>query len=412
MNFDRPVNFNMEIFPKSVDNYLSCNCSMVKKIILFFLVCALFSFSVFAENTFPNFEQGIQSLSRSLEANHKEVKSVSSLIKTFCSVVLNSPWFLENDFFYSAKQSSFVYLLCTNVDPELIVSLNETLPKWFSDDKQSWFFKSHSFEELWFVDMRLASNRGSSLVNYCSPKTDMSQCLLGVYVPQLYHDIVADYIQLKQLNLFGFSPWLAADASANLFSKKYFSGLEVCSSVWWREYPSTCKVLKKYITDSQRLVSDLTVLRSSAVFDADLTDVCDYTKNTYNLVVCWLFGQRDTSLQPFLNLVYNELFYFRLFGQYYSWMISNKQELLKLPTITSANNEIFSRTSSMANEFIWSQDALSLSLRMLRDFYSSFPLHIGFLLYQEDIISLSQPLASLFTPLSQLYYLFQDVQKK
>jgi hypothetical protein len=51
-------------------------------------------------------------------------------------------------------------------------------------------------------------------------------------------------------------------------------------------------------------------------------------------------------------------------------------------------------------------------LRMLRDQYSAFPLHIGFLLYQEDILKLWRPLAQIYTPISQLYYTLKNVQKK
>lgn len=35
-----------------------------------------------------------------------------------------------------------------------------------------------------------------------------------------------------------------------------------------------------------------------------------------------------------------------------------------------------------------SKQALSLSLRMMRDIYVAFPLHVGFSLYQEDLTAL------------------------
>jgi hypothetical protein len=85
--------------------------------------------------------------------------------------------------------------------------------------------------------------------------------------------------------------------------------------------------------------------------------------------------------------------------------------MLKLPT-KEVNAEVFTRTKNMNNELVWSQWAVSMSLRMLREFYTSFPLHIGFLMYHEDIMSLANPLGTLYTPLSQFYSTFQHVQKK
>ena len=55
-----------------------------------------------------------------------------------------------------------------------------------------------------------------------------------------------------------------------------------------------------------------------------------------------------------------------------------------------------------------------MTIRMLREQYAAFPLHIGFLMYQEDLQKLGPVLAQLYTPLAQLSAssLLQNVQKK
>ena len=63
---------------------------------------------------------------------------------------------------------------------------------------------------------------------------------------------------------------------------------------------------------------------------------------------------------------------------------ANPTVLLKAP-VAIANTEVYQRTSTFSNEFTRSQQALSMTLRMMRDIYSAFPLHIGFLMYQEDL---------------------------
>jgi hypothetical protein len=50
-------------------------------------------------------------------------------------------------------------------------------------------------------------------------------------------------------------------------------------------------------------------------------------------------------------------------------------------------------------------------LRMLRDMYSAFPLHIWFLMYQEDLQWFNDDLSNLATPMYTLYGKLRNVQK-
>ncbi|MEI7920087.1 MAG: hypothetical protein WCH65_08290 [bacterium] len=40
---------------------------------------------------------------------------------------------------------------------------------------------------------------------------------------------------------------------------------------------------------------------------------CDTKDDTYNIMLCGLYGSSNNSFVPFVNLTYNELFYYRLF---------------------------------------------------------------------------------------------------
>ena len=84
----------------------------------------------------------------------------------------------------------------------------------------------------------------------------------------------------------------------------------------------------------------------------------------------------------FVNLLYNELFYSRLFMGYYMVMLQKTPLLLVNTTHTTSYATIFKKISS---EYVWSKNALSLSLRMMRDTYMAFPFHVGFSMYQEDL---------------------------
>jgi hypothetical protein len=91
---------------------------------------------------------------------------------------------------------------------------------------------------------------------------------------------------------------------------------------------------------------------------------------------CGINGDTAYSLQGFLNLMYNEFFYYRLFASYYSVMIQGNASTILQLSPTSITDEIYDRTTTMNDEIIRSQQALSTTLRMLRDMYSAFPLHI------------------------------------
>ena len=82
-------------------------------------------------------------------------------------------------------------------------------------------------------------------------------------------------------------------------------------------------------------------------------------------------------MMSFVNLVYNELFYYRLFMGYYMILVQTNPGLAPMGYSTTYRD--------FSTEYTWTKDALSLSLRMMRDTYMAFPFHVGFSMYQEDL---------------------------
>lgn len=384
----------------------------MRKVILSLALCVSMcgiSGLVKAES-FPGFDTYIESVNKALILGDGTATTIKGLIKNYCTAVYTTDWFTENSFTYSGKQSVFVYLLCLNVTPGSIAG---DLPEWFTEGAAG-YFKLSSFLELGIQDRRPLSEHSASLTDFCSPALNLGQCNLSKYIPKLFNMIINDYVNLKQPQMYGFAPPLDADeeAGANAFSKNYFNGLEICSTAnAERQYPQTCKKLKQYIKQAKRTLADVQIFRSSELLSKSDAKVCDAADPAYSLLLCGLYGDTSTSLQQFLNLTYNELFYYRLFMTYYTTMIQSKTELLWL-TQATAGPEISKRVTAFANEFTRSQQALAMTIRMLRDQYAAFPLHIWFLMYQEDLQKLANPLAQLYTPLTQLYHTLQNVQKK
>jgi len=240
-----------------------------------------------------------------------------------------------------------------------------------------------TFRELGIVDRDILNlyNSGRVMPDYCDPTRDMDQCNLSKYISKLFTTIINEYVNLKQPSLYGVTVADKTDADlelqANDFSSEYFSGLQICDDSTQRLYPQTCRIMKGYIKHAGDLLADVRVFDVPTVLDTDITiGTCTATDPAFNLFLCGLYGDKSNSLQRFLNLSYNELFYYRLFISYYTLMLkSNASTILNIPQ-TSVNNELFTRITTFNNEFTWDQEAFSLTLRMMRDLYAAFPLHI------------------------------------
>jgi len=100
---------------------------------------------------------------------------------------------------------------------------------------------------------------------------------------------------------------------------------------------------------------------------------CGETDLTKDIFLCGLYGDTAGSLVSFTNLVYNELFYYRLFMGYYFTMLQKNPTILINNTRNTDINKLIKKSS---NQYIRSKDALSLTLRMMRDTYMAYPFHI------------------------------------
>jgi hypothetical protein len=104
-------------------------------------------------------------------------------------------------------------------------------------------------------------------------------------------------------------------------------------------------------------------------------------------------------------LIYNELAYYRLFQNYYLLSLEvNKQ------FSDQTEKTLFAQKTIFDNQYAWHQQALSRSIRMFRDIAAAYPLHIGFLIYQEDLALFGKQLATLVSPLYSLYNKLRNVQ--
>ena len=116
--------------------------------------------------------------------------------------------------------------------------------------------------------------------------------------------------------------------------------------------------------------------------------------------------------------MYNELFFYTLFTQTYSTYLENFwSDQNTLPQIFKNQNQDITTAIAIQRERILSQNkllqsAVQKTIRQINNTVSSFPIHIGMLMYQEDLLTMRNNLAKIYLPLHQLHYKLENVQSK
>ncbi len=356
------------------------------------VVAGLYFSSVFA----VNFSASNLNLSTASEPD-----SVNVMVRDFCSSVMNSSAFKESGFVYNAQQSVFLHLLCRNFGAS---------SSYFA--KEDIYFQRLDFNALWFHDY---VNEDGSVNDLCNPNFFKGDCDLARNIPKLFDGIINDYINMKQPNIYGLTQEFISDSDIeyqiNQFSSWYFDGLQLCGTDTPR-YPKTCKMMKSTFKDVRKALNDVSILNVSGVFsifkEKSTKTSCDTVTVATDIFYCWLYGNPLSRLVSFTNLVYNELFYYRLFMWYYLSMLQRYPGILYQNTYMKDYTDI---QKTFLTQYARSHEALSLSLRMMRDTYIAFPFHVGLSMYHEDLYGLWKSLSSLVSPIDTLSDKLRNVQK-
>ncbi len=389
----------MEVVEDCVENN-SLFCAYImnipKKIIYRFSIMVLVAISFFAYTRVFAFDEfSLSTVSAPLFDTLSSTSSVKNIVENYCTAVLSSSPFTQNDFVYNAQQSAFVHLLCSNA--------GERSSSFFS---KSTYLTRTTFAQLWFETI---VSDWSNEIEYCGFMDN--ECDLATNLPKLFNDIISDYVNMKQTNIYGliwnFETEQDIEDQVNIFSSGYFDGIEFCKKTD-RTYPKTCSMVKWYVKNARNLLSDVRIFNVSWLLAQQPWLVsCDAKNSNYNLLFCGLYGNSHDSFVPFVNLTYNELFYYRLFMSYYFISLQKNPVILIQST---QNNNLDTIVKKFSSEYMRSKNALSLTFRMLRDTNMAFPLHVGFSLYQEDINEFGKVLARIAPPIYTLYDKLRNVQ--
>lgn len=319
---------------------------------------------------------------------------------------------------YLARDSLFLYEVCSQVvkTPAQLALIPEYFNQKFSPD-------------LMFIkDEALSSWKKTS--NCPDKKGSFNNCDLSVYLPDLFSIIMDNYFSVKQSKVYGLKNIAdSLDKQIAQFSLDYFPPLaNICDSTS-NLYPKTCKFLTKYMERAKKLLTVKRWFKNITLFDfgvlkPDKNIVCPslvsqvYSLDSYDLLYCGLYDESSTSMTHFTNLVYNELFWYRILIAYYaSYARANPDTFLQNTSYQDQTPEqkkavMFQKVEDISTQSQRAQLGIELAFKILRERRNTFPLHIGFMMYQEDVYRFMKKLGKIYTPFVTLHDKLINVQKK
>lgn len=267
----------------------------------------------------------------------------------------------------------------------------------------------------------------------CSRWSNLNSCSVATLVSKLFHQIINDMVNSKVASLYGNMTRLSNQTtetnqqgiyeSITNFSDYYFGSCHTSKS--------SIIYLNPDATDTHcshpNTFNILSTMMANAYQKTDKNQVIDYglllDKGTGTLIgrsiasLCTFTGSDnmtlDCGLDDFRHTIMNELLFYGLFLNRYRYFVPTSQQFG--PSIlgkdVSSNQEVLDEESRKATmELDIATIAIEQDMKIIRNFFAQFPVHIGLVAYLEDLVQLRNELIKLYTPIHQMYYKLRNAQ--
>lgn len=344
---------------------------------------------------------------RQADHNRSPIVIRQRVFEQFCGVMRrvwtqDMPAYQHKDtaLFYDPKQSVFVHILCNP------------------------FGLQSNFDQLWSDQYFLKEERTTLRIyardendRDCNPRLSMTSCDVGKVFSDIMHRILNDMFDIKQSAVYG---WVVLDSEqdrkqrVDAFVTKHFPGLPLCPDNKCK-YPRTYNRLLAYFKRGESLLQNIDILHIDGIIQQykDNNPDCNMPMQpSYNIFLCGIYTQEHQSMQPFVTMIQNEIFFYQIFMGWYMGRIDSERRLQ--PEQYLQSNQELARATKIINQtqqqMLWTQETVDMSFRLLREMYATFPIHIWLLIYYEDLYRLRSELVKVVTPLYTLYDKLRNVQ--
>lgn len=359
---------------------------MIRTLFLSFCLCILFVPSVLAVNFSldADFLEFINQHSISVTDITEKEKLISSYCeKIFSSTSHGGGFYISgaNEIFRS-DQSLFTAALCHSYSN---IVLSDTFSSVFKSD----FSKTLALQQF----------DGSE--ELCFSAENRERCDLNRYTSRIFTVLMSDIFKIKWANFVGVRSVKLADKKERidtLFSSYFAMDSDKLQS-FQRDYPKTSAMIDN---NQQHFVKSLQSLK---ILDSDKLSTKECT-NESPLFICGLYAGKDWVDQQFLNFVYNEYLNYAIFVDFITTCLTKKAQQQTPEEAFATSTEV----SALLQQKATYQQALEYALGDFKDFIATYPLHVGFVLYQEKLLQFRDNASKLLPPFYTLYEKLRNVQ--
>ena len=377
---------------------------------IFWVLLVWSGFSVSAN--FENSEKDLSnSILKALDFFPKDITLAdwpmkNSIISNFCATalkpeVISAFWSLYP--WSDPRQSIFLTLICSKSD---VRSNFSPFMSAGTKGEENRYLKTHS--------IKLLAPQNAA----CYGSEFQVDCDIARLSEEIITLILEELTTVKQWNLYGvtmnnLSSQKKLEENINTFTKEkllihYVSQQNFCKSKT-QGYPETCKIMQQSMRAFQKAFSKFRLLNVESLLAKDMDSfkekqaIC--TKNI-SAEDCEIMGRTDEGLDPFITRIYTELLRYQLFSTYYTSHLWNKD----LTEMSDASYYEFIRIQDFQKNLM---PTINTTLKQLADLQNTYPLHIGMLAYQEELLRLRDKyLSKLVAPFYSVFYKLQNVQIK
>lgn len=324
----------------------------------------------------------------------------------------------------SNNRKELIYAFCENIDKWTIVSNDLTS---IINAKKSLFLRAfcyttdpqfeQKFMEYDDIDIIKTKLQMEQFRKACDSwlrwgdKDSWNNISFVCVARQIYTALMNDYINMIYYKAYG---WFAD--TVEKFVEIYFYDWDYNEN-WQPKNNWTCEVGKYIqwtIPEDRKYCWHIETYKELVKTGKSLDKILQKTSiiKWYNFIQSNLWKEKwmPHNFEWYANIIdtiYNEMYFYNLFLLIRSYYLpSNK---LFAPTVISNQTDLITKNIDKevmyaSKEIVYSQKAMRISLRMLKNLERAYPLHIWIIAITEDFIFLRKYLAKIYTPIHQLNY--------
>lgn len=394
-----------------------------KKIIIFWILyflSILIPSTTFGENIISASDY-IKNITNDIDNTRKwvkqEDKKVYTIFNRLCTNIIETKSVTIQWKKYNPQESLFVTIICNSLQSDKLSreSINNEL-------LLNNIIKRKNIRDLWLVCSKrqwnsISQNISDTSCENFSLENDMDY---PFFFQKTMTAIQNDWINLSLARIYWVTNSEISNSDlANKYITEHFQTIGKIPEA--KNYPDTHKQLVQYIKNGKNIQKEAYIIDHSKIEALDI--------NKTPSISLFLSENIDSNIDPITksplshkintDILFNEIFFYTLFTSIYKEYLERIRAINgnALPKSRKEKNITTKQAITLQQWRIerYQSEIITTtqeSIRQLWNLESSYPIHIGFLMYQEDLLNLRNNLAKVYLPLHQLHYKLENVQSK